>query len=113
MPIKTQPSPSNEYVQGSIIIVDLILTDDDPTSSTYTQQIDPTTLEWELVAPDGTVTVYTYGVGSTITRVAKGEYRTLVDTTSQAKWWRGTWRSTGAGQGVALWAAYIIAAVPL
>lgn len=59
--------------------------------------IDPDTVTFSLLAPDGTSTERVYGVGALVIRDARGEYRTDVDV-EQSGMYFFRWHGTGTGQ---------------
>ena len=56
-------------------------------------KVDPTTVVVKKIAPNGTVTTYTYGVSAEVTRVSTGVYTLLVTTSTEGRYgtrWVGT-----------------------
>jgi hypothetical protein len=61
---------------------------------------DPGTLTLTIKAPNGTLTIYTYGTGPEIVRDSTGVYRGIVATNDDGQWWY-EWAATGSAAGVA------------
>ena len=98
----------DSYIAGNVVI----LTANFTVAATGVLT-DPSTVVLKVGNGEAGSTTYTYGVGSTITRQAAGEYQANIDTTGFAA---GTyvyeWISTGTAQAVAA-GAFIVTSEPL
>jgi len=81
----------NTYVGGTTVEIILRFTDADGAA------VDPATVTAYIKTPAGTVTTYTYGVDSALTKVTTGVYKlayTLATTAAAGTYWYG---ARGAG----------------
>jgi hypothetical protein len=60
--------------------------------------IDPTTVTFKILKPDGTTTTAVYGVDPAVVKAATGVYTYNVSITAAGMWW---WRVTSTGTGQA------------
>lgn len=70
-------------------------TEDYPFKNAAGTDTDPTAVTFTMTEPDGTKTVYTYGVDAALTKSAAGKY-SVTWTTDQAGRHEWRWAGTGA-----------------
>lgn len=76
---------NNQYLIGNATVITTTIT----VGGVLT---DTNTLTLTVEQPDGTITTYTYGVGTFITRVSTGVYKATV-ALEQAGYWKYRWAS--------------------
>ncbi len=77
---------NNQYLIGNSSVLNSNITSNNVLTN-------PSALTLTVEMPDGTTTIYTYGVGSFITRVSTGIYKATVNLT-QSGYWKYRWAST-------------------
>ncbi len=65
----------NVYLAGTAVTVQATF------ETNASVAIDPTTLTFEFGSAGGTLTTYTYGVGTQVVRLSTGVYQATIDTT--------------------------------
>ena len=76
---------NNQYLIGNSSVLNANITSNSILAN-------PSTLTLTVEMPDGTITTYTYGVGTFITRVSTGIYKATVNLT-QSGYWKYRWES--------------------
>lgn len=92
------------YGIGTVIHTNATFSDPDSETApvdevTGNELIDPTTVTCSVRAPNGTVTLYTYGVNAQLTRLSLGRFR-LALTTNQIGTYRWTWTGSTSTRAV-------------
>ena len=82
--------PGRIYTRSTVYINGTFRNEDD-------ELVDPDTLIFEVIAPDGTLTTATLGVDNEIEPVSTGKYNGLIQLNGLAGRWHWRWRATGAG----------------
>lgn len=84
----------NSYVRGALVRATADF------SSAAGQAVDPTTVRFRVMAPDGTVTTYVHGVDAGLVKDTTGSYHADVDAAADGVW-HYRWEGEGANQAAA------------